>query len=429
MTRIVDRPPALANSIVLVVGALIVTLVTWAAFAEVDEITRGDGRVIPASKTQLVQASEPGVVQEIAVKVGQIVRKGDLIVSLDNTSNASSLGELEAKARALRARVGRLKQEQAGNLDDPLQCPEEVTKHAPEVCDNEQKLLVARRDNYANKLQVLQSRLTQRQNELGEANANLVRLNESLDINAKQLTLISSMVKRGLMAQTDLIKAEGDKAELSGQISVGKESIAKLAAAVREAELQVTELSLELQQEALDELTQSLADLSVVDETIRGASDKVKRTEIHSPVDGIINTLEVNTIGAYVQPGAVVAGVVPTSETLLVEARVSPKDVAFIQPNQKALIKITAYDFSIFGGIGGKVANISADSLVDSNTGEPYYQVRVTTDQAKLESKGKSYAIIPGMVCSVEIMTGRKTILHYLLKPLNKARDEALRER
>jgi membrane fusion protein, adhesin transport system len=193
--------------------------------------------------------------------------------------------------------------------------------------------------------------------------------------------------------------------------------------------LQVGELGLELQQQALDELTQSLADLSVVEETVRGASDRVKQTEIRSPVDGIVNTMEVNTIGAFVQPGAVVAGIVPTSETLLIEARVSPKDVAFIQPNQPALIKITAYDFSIFGGIGGKVANISADSLVDSNTGEPYYQVRVATDQAALESKGKSYAIIPGMVCSVEIMTGRKTILHYLLKPFNKARDEALRER
>ena len=171
------------------------------------------------------------------------------------------------------------------------------------------------------------------------------------------------MVKRGLMAQTELIRAQAAKAELSGQFEVGKESIGKLDAAVREAELQVGELSLELQQDALNELTQSLADLSVVEETIRGASDRVRQTEIRSPVDGIVNTMEVNTIGAFVQPGAVVAGIVPTSETLLVEARVSPKDVAFIQANQRALIKITAYDFSIFGGIGGRVANVSADSL------------------------------------------------------------------
>ena len=153
------------------------------------------------------------------------------------------------------------------------------------------------------------------------------------------------------------------------------------------------------------------------------------RTDIRSPVDGIVNTLELNTLGSFVQPGAIVAGIVPTSETLLVEARVSPRDVAFIRPDQKALIKVTAYDFSIFGGLDGKVSNITADSLVDQNTGEPYYQVRVSTDTSALAKDGQSFAIIPGMICTVEIMTGRKTILSYLLKPINKARNEALRER
>ena len=206
-------------------------------------------------------------------------------------------------------------------------------------------------------------------------------------------------------------------------------SIKRIEATIVEAKLQVDELGLQLQQEALDELTQALSELSVVDETIRGASDRVARTDIRSPVDGIVNTLELNTVGAFVQPGAVVAGIVPTSETLLVEARVSPRDVAFIRPDQDALIKVTAYDFSIFGGLGGKVSNITADSLVDQNTGEPYYQVRVSTDSSELEKDGKSFSIIPGMICTVEIMTGRKTILSYLLKPINKARDEALRER
>jgi adhesin transport system membrane fusion protein len=186
---------------------------------------------------------------------------------------------------------------------------------------------------------------------------------------------------------------------------------------------------LEFRQQALDDLTQALADLSVVEETIRGAKDKVARTDIRSPVDGIVNTLEINTLGSFVQPGAVVAGIVPTSETLLVEARVSPRDVAFIRPDQNALIKVTAYDFSIFGGLVGKVSNISADSLLDEHTGQPYYQVRVATEKAALEKDGKSYSIIPGMICSVDIKTGQKTILDYLLKPINKAREEALRER
>ena len=424
-----DRPPLFASASVFIIGALFVAFIVWASYAEVDEIARGDGKVIPASKTQIIQASEAGVVQEIAVKIGQIVRKDDLIIRLDNTMSVSSLGEQQAKERTLSARIARLKHEQSGKIAEPFLCPEEVEKVAAEVCENEQKLLVARRENFANKLSVLKSRLEQRQTELDEASANSHRLAENSAVSDKEAELVKSMVKRGLMAQTEQLRVDREQTELKGQIALAAETIKKTEAAIVEAKLQVDELGLQLQQEALDELTQALSELSVVDETIRGATDRVARTDIRSPVDGIVNTLELNTVGAFVQPGAIVAGIVPTSETLLVEARVSPRDVAFIRPDQKALIKVTAYDFSIFGGLDGKVANITADSLVDQNTGEPYYQVRVSTDNSALTKDGKAFAIIPGMICTVEIMTGRKTILSYLLKPINKARDEALRER
>ena len=424
-----DRPPLFASASLFIIGALFVSSVAWASFAEVDEIARGDGKVIPASKTQIIQASEPGVVQEIAVKIGQIVKKNDLIIRLDNTMNTSSLGEQQAKARALRTRIARLKFEQTGNIDGPFPCPAEIQKVAPEICDNEQKLLVARRDNFQVKLSVLKSRLDQRLNELDEANANLDRLTKNLEVSDRETALVESMVKKGLMARTEQIRVEREQTELHGQLNLAGESIKKAKAAITEAQLQVNELGLQLQQEALSDLTQALADLSVVDETIRGATDKVARTDIRSPVDGIVNTLDINTVGAFVQPGAVVAGIVPTSETLLVEARVSPRDVAFIRPDQDALIKITAYDFSIFGGIEGKVSNITADSLVDQKTGEPYYQVRVATERSTLTRDGKTYSIIPGMICSVDIKTGHKTILTYLLKPINKAREEAMSER
>ncbi|KQU64011.1 HlyD family type I secretion periplasmic adaptor subunit [Aminobacter aganoensis] len=424
-----DRPPFFASAAVLIIAALFVAFVAWASFAEVDEIARGEGKVIPASKTQIVQASEAGVVQEIAVKVGQVVKKNDLIVRLDNTVSTSSLGEQQAKARTLGARIARLKQEQEGRIGEPLACPENLMQTAPEICENEQKLLVARRQNFDTKLNVLKSRLDQREKELNEAKVNVTRLTESLQVSDREAALVTSMVKRNLMAKTEQIRVDREQTEMRGQLNLADETIKRTEAAIVEAKLQVDEFGLQLQQEALDELTQALAELSVVDETIRGASDRVARTDIRSPVDGIVNTLDVNTLGAFVQPGAVVAGIVPTSETLLVEARVSPRDVAFIRPDQKALIKVSAYDFSVFGGLDGKVQNITADSLVDQNTGEPYYQVRVSTDRSALERDGKSYSIIPGMISTVEIITGRKTILNYLLKPINKARDEALRER
>ncbi|MEI8697348.1 MULTISPECIES: HlyD family type I secretion periplasmic adaptor subunit [unclassified Mesorhizobium] len=424
-----DRPPLFASASIFIIGALFVVFVAWASFAEVDEIARGDGKVIPASKTQIIQASEAGVVQEIAVKIGQVVRKNDLIIRLDNTLNTSSLGEQQAKSRALEVRIARLKYEQSGNLAGPFPCPADIQSIAPQICDNEQKLLTARRENFDNKLSVLKSRLDQREKELDEAAANSERLTRNLAVSDQEAKLVGSMVKKGLMARTEQIRVEREQTELNGQLNLSGETVKKIRSTITEAQLQVDELGLQLQQEALDELTQALAELSVVDETIRGATDKVARTDIRSPVDGIVNTLELNTVGAFVQPGSVVAGIVPTSETLLVEARVSPRDVAFIRPDQEALIKVTAYDFSIFGGIEGKVSNITADSLVDEKTGEPFYQVRVATDKSTLERDGKAYSIIPGMICSVDIKTGRKTILSYLLKPINKARQEAMSER
>ncbi|AZO49019.1 MAG: HlyD family type I secretion periplasmic adaptor subunit [Mesorhizobium sp.] len=424
-----DRPPLFASASIYIIAALFVAFVGWAAFAEVDEIARGDGKVIPASKTQIIQASEAGVVQEIAVKIGQVVKKNDLIIRLDNTGNSSSLGEQQAKARALQTRIARLKYEQSGNIAGPFPCPADIQSVAPEICDNEQRLLVARRGNFENKLSVLKSRLDQREKELDEATANFDRLSKNLIVSDQEAKLVEAMVKKGLMARTEQLRVEREQTELNGQLNLAGETIKKAKAAITEAQLQVDELGLQLQQEALDELTQALAELSVVEETIRGATDKVARTDIRSPVDGIVNTLDLNTLGAFVQPGAVVAGIVPTSETLLVEARVSPRDVAFIRPDQEALIKVTAYDFSIFGGIEGKVSNITADSLVDQKTGEPYYQVRVATEKSTLARDGKTYSIIPGMICSVDIKTGRKTILTYLLKPINKAREEAMSER
>ncbi|TIQ90632.1 MAG: HlyD family type I secretion periplasmic adaptor subunit, partial [Mesorhizobium sp.] len=270
----------------------------------------------------------------------------------------------------------------------PFPCPADIQSVAPQICDNEQKLLIARRENFDNKLSVLKSRLDQREKELDEAVANSERLTKNLVVSDEEAKLVGSMVKKGLMARTEQIRVEREQTELNGQLNLSGETVKKIRSTITEAQLQVEELGLQLQQEALDELTQALAELSVVDETIRGATDKVARTDIRSPVDGIVNTLELNTVGAFVQPGSVVAGIVPTSETLLVEARVSPRDVAFIRPDQEALIKVTAYDFSIFGGIEGKVSNITADSLVDEKTGEPFYQVRVATDKSTLERDG-----------------------------------------
>lgn len=424
-----DTPPFWARVSLFAVALLIVFFVAWAAITQVEEIARGQGKVIPVSRTQVIQASEASVVQEIAVKIGQIVKKGDLIVRLDDTATTSTLGELEARARALRVQIARLGLEQIGDMVSPIACPKEVNATSPEVCENEGQLLKARRDAFQNKLSVLQERHLQRRKELDEALVSIKRLEENIAVSQKEAELLEPLVKRKLAPQTDLFRVQKELTDATGQMKLVQESLERIRASIKEASLQVDELMLAFQQEALAEKTKALADLSVVTETVRGASDRVQRTDLRSPVDGVVNRMEITTIGAYVQPGTVVAEVVPTSDTLLVEARISPSDVAFIRVGQPALVKITAFDFSIYGGLHGEVSNVSADSMFDEKSNETYYLVQVKTEKSEIVRDGKSHAIIPGMIASIDIMTGKKTILQYLLKPINKARTEAMRER
>lgn len=428
MTASLDRPPLMARAILGIVVLLIASFVAWAAIARVDEIARGNGKVIPVTKTQIIQASEPGVVQEIAVQLGQVVRRGDLIVRLDDTTTASSLGESQARAAAFKARIARLRFELSGDAGE-FACPEDLAKAVPAICATEAALFGSRRENFRNKYSVLRARRTQRAQELAEAKTNIEQLGNVVAAMTRQRDTVKPLVDKRLHAETDLLRMETELAQQNGQLAVAKESLGRLSAALDEATLQLDELSSQFRQDARNDLSQVLADLAVLEETIRGASDRVRRTDIRSPVDGIINTLDVNTIGAYVQPGAVIGGIVPTSDKLLVEARISPRDVAFVQRGQPALVKITAYDFSIYGGLKGEVVNVSADSLVDQEARETYYQVLVRTDRSTLEHNGREYGIMPGMVASAEIMTGQKTVLDYLLKPINKARSEALTER
>ena len=401
----------------------------WSANTEIDEISRGDGRVIPASRTQSIQATEPGVIKEILVKSGQIVKQGQLIVRLDDTTSASELGEFEARLRALQGRLARLQLEEIGDFTSSYVCPIEVQKVAVQICENEQNLMEARRAAHRNTRSVLEQRLVQRQQELAETKANIEKLTSDKNITGREVKLIENVAKRKLVAQTELIRVQREYNRVIGELAVSNETVPRLEGAIEEAGLQMIELELQFKQEALTQKTDTLSELSVLEESIRGESNKVDRTDILSPVNGVINTMEVNTIGSFVQPGTVVAEIVPTSQELFVEARISPNDVAFVVPGQQALVKISAFDFSIFGGLEGEVINVSPDSIVDQNTGEPYFEVRIKTARSFLSKGSVEYNITPGMISTVDIITGRKTILNYLLKPINKARQEAFTER
>lgn len=401
----------------------------WSALTEIDEVTRGDGRVIPALKTQVAQSSEAAVVSEILVRLGQRVAKGDLLMRLDKTPTSVNVGEVEAKMRALTAQIRRLELELEGQFDGAFPCPDFVKARAPEVCDNEERLRRARSESLGSRLSVAENKAMQRKSELAEALANEVRLQEAVSLARQELDLIRPLAEKEVLARVELIRARRAFTEANGHLKAIAETIAKLRSGERESELLVEEQRLVFRQEVLRELTEKRAELSVIEETSRGANERLRRADIRSPVDGIVNEVIINSQGAFVSPGERLVSIVPVHDTLLVETRISPSDIAFIHPGQKALVKVTAFDFSIFGGLEGRVESLGADTLLDPVSKAPYYTVIVRTPTTTLTSAKGNFEIMPGMVCNVDILTGRKTVLSYLLKPINRAREEALRER
>jgi membrane fusion protein, adhesin transport system len=424
-----DVPPRSSVLIIAFIAVFMLLAIVWASFAEVDELSRAEGRVIPSGKTQVVQSAEAGVVAEILVRPGQQVKRGQQLIRLDDTSITSSAGEVEARVRALDVQVVRLRLEYTGSPVTDFVCPESIAAFAPEICENEINLVAARAFSLEQNKDVLRQRVEQRRRELSEAEANRTRIEEGLVLARQSHDLMAPLAEQGLVARTTFIAAQRELSDLEGQREANVELMARLQAGLEEAQLQVAQAETLFRQEALAEMTVKLAELSSLRQQLRGAADRVERTDIRSPVDGIINSLEVNTIGAVVQPGTRILDIVPATDTLVVEARLNPADVAFVLPGQEANIKLTAYDFSIFGGLTGVAQNVSADSILDPDTRETYYSVLISTDGQGLEYRGEFLPIMPGMVTSVEIITGKKTILQYLLKPINKARTEALSER
>ena len=424
-----SKAARLSNYVILCVAAFFMFLLVWSALAEVDEVTRGDGKVIPSRKNQSIQSSEPGIVEEILVHLGQRVAKGDLLIRLDNTMTGSNLGEIEAKARSLVGQTARLRTEEDGDLSKPFACPDELKAVAVAVCETEATLLQTRRDSQRQKLASLKERVEQRQRELNESKSNAQRVVQGLALAQREYDLVSPLASRNIAPKTELLRVERALVDLKGQQSTLKETIAKSEAALREAQNNITEASLQIRQDVLVDLAKASAELSVLRESTKGAQEHNRRTDIRSPVDGIINTLDTNTIGAFVNAGSHVMDIVPIEDKLLIETKVHPRDIAFVRPGQDTLVKLTAYDFSIYGGLKGVVDHVSADSVYDEKLRETFFTILVSTEQSFIKHAGKDFPIMPGMVSQVDILTGKKTILQYLLKPIFKARDESLTER
>ena len=409
-----------AKRLIVTAAAGIAILFAWAAFAEVDQITRGIGKVIPSSKAQLVQPSEAAVVSEILVRNGQSVKKGDLLVRLDDTQSSAALGELETENQRLAVRAQRLGSEASGGR---MGCEPGT------ACSEEAQLAQARRATAQARENSLASAVEQRRRDLSEAQATASSLESTLRLAREQVDMLRPLAEKNIVPQTDLLQAQREVVDIQGRLAAARQAAGRSSAAIRQAQADLSQARADFRQQALAERSEITTRMAVNEESIRGASARRDRNELRAPSDGVVNDLQVTTQGGFVNAGELIMQVVPVGDKLLIEARISPADRAFVKVGDNANVKVTAYDFSIYGGLKGRVAQVSADSIFDEVEREAYYAVIIETDRAYIEKGGVQLPIVPGMICDVEILTARRSVLSYLFKPVNRAFDRALTER
>ncbi|WP_334155161.1 HlyD family type I secretion periplasmic adaptor subunit [Tepidimonas sp.] len=417
-----QQEPLRARYLVRIAAVVVALMIVWAAFAEIDEVTRGEARVVPTSQVQIVQSVDGGVVDEILVREGQLVQAGQLLLRVDPTRFVSNLGESRTMQLALQAKAERL---QALIQGRPFAPSPELQRNAPQFVAQERAAYDAKRAEMSAQIGITQSQLGQRQQELNEARARKEQAERSLELTQRELEATRPMVRSGAVSEVEVLRLERDVARLRGERDQSAAQISRVQAAIAEAQRRIEEVQLNARSQMSAELSETLSRLSAMAEGGRALEDKVLKADLKSPVRGTVKRLHVNTVGAVVQPGREVVEIVPLDDALILEARIAPKDIAFLRPGLEAMVKFTAYDFAIYGGLRADVESIGADSVVDDK-GNAYYLVRLRTRQASL---GEGLPIIPGMVAQVDILTGKKTVLAYLLKPVLRAKANALSER
>ncbi|PXW94756.1 adhesin transport system membrane fusion protein [Sphaerotilus hippei] len=418
------RRTARAQRIVRTASIVVVLLIVWSAFASIDEVTRGDGRVIPSRQLQVVQSLDGGVVSEILVREGQEVEAGQLLLRIDETRATSGVRESAAQSFALKVKQARLKALAEGTSFIPPP-PSSGDPQELHIIDEERNLYLSRTSELGAMISINRQQLVQRQQELSEARSRRSTAQRALESAQQELTRTRPLLASGAISEVEVIRLERDVSRNRGDLEQSTAQISRVEAAINEAERKMQETSLAFRNEARKELSEVLGKLNTLREGAVALTDRVDKAQVKSPVRGRVQRLLANTVGGVVTAGKDIVEIVPLDDALVLEAKVLPKDIAFIHPNQKATVKFTAYDFSIYGGLEAMVENISPDTQVDEK-GNAFYLVRVRTRHAQFAD---NLPIIPGMTAEVDILTGRKTVLSYLLKPILKAKAYALSER
>lgn len=417
-----EQTPLKAKLLLYTILVILLVVIIWAWLAKVDEITRGEGRVIPSRHLQVIQSLDGGIVTEILVREGDLVKVGMPLIKIDETRAISSLRENKGQYLALLAKEARLKALAEGSA---FNVPAEVKTEAPQVYEQEYALYTNSRAELDSIVNIARDQMVQREKELIEVQFKKELAEKTYESANKELSANKPLLASGAVSEIDILKLEREATRARGEIDQSRAQISRIQVSISEAKRKITEAEQNFRNRIRAELNDVSAKLNSLTETSVALSDKVKQSTLKSPVNGKVSRLFFNTVGGVIQPGKEVMEVVPTDEVLVLETKVQIKDIAFLRPGQPAVVKLTAYDYTIYGTLDAMVESIAADSIVDDK-GNAYYLVRVRTLQTSL---GKGLPIIPGMVAQVDILTGKKTILSYLLKPVLKAKSYAFSER
>lgn len=435
------RPRFSVRALSMCVALLFLSLIVWAALADVDEVTHADGQVVGSQRTQTIQNLEGGILRAVLVREGQIVEKGTVLAQLDNEMAESAYRDAVHKAMENSLALLRLEAEihnkqpefptELGPWASHLMGRDvepSVVERARQIVQDQQNVWTSRQQQLRTDIEVLESQRKQRLHDVEEQSAHKLQLDRSLQIAIQQKDAAHALVQRNNFSRLEYLDMQQKVVELRGQIDALAATIPRAQAAAEEAEQRIASRRAEQLAAITDEINKRRLELNSLRETLSAGRDRVTRTELRAPVRSTVKQIYINTLGGVVKPGEPIMDLVPMTDTLLVEARIRPQDVAFLRPGQQVMVKVSAYDFSIYGGLEGKLESISADTIEDKK-GEHFYLAKIRTTKNAIVYHNEQLPIIPGMMVTADILIGKKTVLDYLLKPILKAKQNALRER
>lgn len=421
------RPTILANIILLAVLAFFILAILWASWAEIDQVSSGEGRVIPSGHVQVVQNLEGGILSELNVREGDHVENGQVLMQLDDTQFSSDFMENRLKFLGLQAVVARLQAEIDGTA---LKFPPEIEKQLPAVVQAERALHQARTREEAATVAKIEAQYQQKIHEADETRARIDQLHTVIKLARQEMAILEPLVAKGINAPIEVIRLKREASQNEGDLAVAKQQVLKLAASIEETKQALAEARAQFRGRALKELNEAQVNLASLGQVVTSRDDKLRRTVIRAPVTGTVKQIFINTIGGVVRPGMDLMEIVPAEENLLVEAKIRPSDIAFMHPGLEATVRFTAYDYTIFGSLQATLDQISADTIVDEEKKERFYMIRLRTKtNSLLDKSGRPLPIIPGMTVTVDVKTGKRTVMQYLMKPFHKLSIRAFHER